>query len=110
MSSRRTILSRPRTRLYDSSYNMGENMYRPALDRLNRKYTGRPLSPPRRQTAVPNEILERHERAFMDDDLENCRRRAEKHITGDTFFDSRGARLDARDLMNSFDEEVRLFT
>ena len=108
MSSKRTILSRPRTRLYDSSYNIGENMYRPTLDRLNRKYTGRPLSPPPRQMSVPSDILQRHERAFHDDDLTNCRRRAEKHITGDTFFDSRGARLDSRELMDHLDEEVRL--
>ncbi|KAF5295464.1 hypothetical protein FQR65_LT10452 [Abscondita terminalis] len=104
--SRRTILSRPRTRLYDSSYNIGESMYRPALDRLNRKYTGRPLSPPPRKTSLPEELLQRHERAFMDDDLANCRRRAEKHITGETFFDSRGARLDARELLDNFDEET----
>ncbi|KAK4877751.1 hypothetical protein RN001_010257 [Aquatica leii] len=104
--SRRTILSRPRTRLYDSSYNIGESMYRPALDRLNRKYSGRPLSPPARKSSLPEGLLQRHERAFLDDDLANCRRRAEKHITGESFFDSRGARVDARELLDNFDEET----
>lgn len=104
--SKRTILSRPRTRVYDANYNIGESMYRPALDRLNRKYGGRPLSPPRRQTTIPKDILDRHDRAFFDDDMDNCRRRAEKHITGESYYDSRGARLDARDLMNNFDEET----
>jgi len=103
--SKRTILSRPRTRVYDANYNIGESMYKPALDRLNRKYGGRPLSPPTRSTIAP-ELLERHERAFFDDDLDNCRRRAEKSITSDSFYDSRGARLDARDLMDNFDEET----
>ncbi|KAF5292110.1 hypothetical protein FQA39_LY14065 [Lamprigera yunnana] len=106
LMSKRTILSRPRTRLYDSSYNIGESMYRPALDRLNRKYTGRPLSPPPRQNSLPEELLQRHDRAFLNDDLANCRRRAEKHISGETFFDSRGARLDARELLDNFDEET----
>lgn len=92
--------------MYDANYSMGESMYRPALDRLNKKYGGRPLSPPRRQTSIPTDILERHDRAFFDDNMDNCRRRAEKHITGDSFFDSRGARLDARDLMDNFDEET----
>ncbi|KAF2906073.1 hypothetical protein ILUMI_00100 [Ignelater luminosus] len=104
--SKRTILSRPRTRVYDANYNIGESMYRPALDRLNRKYSGRPLTPPRAPATIPNELLERHERAFLDDDLDNCRRRAEKHISGESFFDSRGGRLDARELLDNFDEET----
>jgi len=104
--SKRTILSRPRTRVYDANYYIGESMYRPALDRLNRKYTGRPLSPTRRLTSVPADIQDRHDRAFFDDNIDNCRRRAEKHITGESYFDSRGARLDARDLMSNFDEET----
>lgn len=107
--SKRTILSRPRTRVYDANYNIGESMYRPAIDRLDRKYSGRPITPPRTPATIPNELLERHERAFLDDDLDNCRRRAEKHIAGESFFDSRGGRLDARELLDNFDEEVRLF-
>lgn len=109
MASKRTILSRPRTRIYDANYNMGENIYRPALDRLERKYSGRPLSPPR-QRSLPRDLAERHERAFADEDLFESRRRAERHIAGETLFDSRGARLPSRaeELMDNFNEEVRM--
>lgn len=109
--SGRTLLSRPRTRIYDANYNIGENYYRPALERLDRKYSGRPLSPPPRRPSLPQDIIDRHERAFFEDDLPSARRRAEKRITEDGFFDSRGGRIAARafDLMeNDIDEEVRL--
>ncbi|XP_060535690.1 uncharacterized protein LOC132707766 [Cylas formicarius] len=86
--SSRPILSRPRTRIYDSNYNIGESYYKGALDRLDRKYTGRPLSPPPRDNFA--EIAERHARAFADDDLETSRRRAEGKIKGRHLFDSRG--------------------
>lgn len=40
MSERRRILSRPRTRVYDCNYNIGERYYKPVVDSLDRKYNG----------------------------------------------------------------------
>ncbi|XP_050541078.1 uncharacterized protein LOC126905438 [Daktulosphaira vitifoliae] len=40
MSERRTLLSRPRTRVYDCNYNIGEGYYKPMMDHLDRKYYG----------------------------------------------------------------------
>lgn len=93
----RPILSRPRTRVYDANYNIGESYYKSAIDRLDRKYSGRPLSPPR-NLSLPRDIMERHERAFADEDLSTARLRAEKHITEPTLFDTRGSRAAARAL------------
>ncbi|KAK3907707.1 Paramyosin, short form [Frankliniella fusca] len=44
--SSRTILSRPRTRLYDCNYNIGQSYYKPMMDHLDRKYSGRPTEMP----------------------------------------------------------------
>lgn len=82
--------SRPRTRVYDANYNIGESYYKSALDRLDRKYSGRPATPPR-HSSIPKDILERHERAFVDEDLGTSRRRAEKHITEPTILDGIGS-------------------
>ncbi|XP_046401390.1 uncharacterized protein LOC124167505 [Ischnura elegans] len=41
MAGRRP-LSRPRTKLYDYNYSLGEQLYKPMVDRLDRKYSGRP--------------------------------------------------------------------
>lgn len=105
------ILSRPRTKVYDANYNIGESYYKSALDRLDRKYSGRPLSPPPRNPTFPRDLAERHERAFFDEDLNSSRRRAERTITGENgFFDSRGGWIAARALENLediVDEEVR---
>lgn len=107
--STRTILSRPRTRLYDANYNIGESYYKSALDRLDRKYSGRPTTPPR-ATSIPKDILERHERAFADEDLATSRRRAEKHISESHILDASGnqrAVNRALDLLeNDLDDEV----
>ncbi|XP_065219443.1 uncharacterized protein LOC135844960 [Planococcus citri] len=40
MSEKRTLLSRPRTRVYDCNYNIGEKYYKPMVDQLDRKYSG----------------------------------------------------------------------
>lgn len=40
MSEKRTLLSRPRTRVYDCNYNIGEGYYKPMMDHLDRKYYG----------------------------------------------------------------------
>ncbi|XP_050301130.1 uncharacterized protein LOC126739484 [Anthonomus grandis grandis] len=89
----RTILSRPRTRIYDSNYNIGESYYKSALDRLDRKYSGRPLSPPRGPSSAVLDIADRHARAFAEDDIEESRRRASNRIRENNVFDSRGARF-----------------
>ncbi|XP_018570559.1 uncharacterized protein LOC108910445 [Anoplophora glabripennis] len=102
--SRKTILSRPRTRLYDANYNIGESYYKPALDRLDRKYSGRPLSPPPRNSF--GDIADRHARIFADEDLDISRRRAEKHIKDENLFDSRGARIGQRAAIENFENDV----
>ncbi|GLV33702.1 hypothetical protein CBL_11412 [Carabus blaptoides fortunei] len=111
--SRRPILSRPRTKLYNANYDIGESYYKDAINRLDRKYSGRTLSPARQNPALPQDILDRHERAFTDDDLPSARRRAEQLITEDNVFDSRGARASSGrplstsfDIENDFDDEV----
>lgn len=43
MSKNRTLLSRPRTKVYESNYNAGQSYYKSTLDNLDRKY-GRTLS------------------------------------------------------------------
>ncbi|CAG9761436.1 unnamed protein product [Ceutorhynchus assimilis] len=91
--SGRTLLSRPRTRIYDSNYNIGESYYKSALDRLDRKYSGRPLSPPRQSSPAANDAADRHARVFGEDDLEDSRRRASSRIKESNLFDSRGAIL-----------------
>ncbi|XP_030765905.1 uncharacterized protein LOC115889941 [Sitophilus oryzae] len=97
--SSRTILSRPRTKIYNSNYNIGESYYKSALDRLDRKYSGRPLSPPPRQpSAFGAEIDDRHARIFADEDLNESRRRASDRIRENHLFDSRGGRIRAADL------------
>lgn len=45
MSKSRTLLSRPRTKVYESNYNIGQNYYKSAIDGLDRKY-GRGSSEP----------------------------------------------------------------
>ncbi|XP_051167001.1 uncharacterized protein LOC127285160 isoform X2 [Leptopilina boulardi] len=48
----RHILSRPRTRVYGCNYDKGESYYKPMVDHLDRKYSGRPLfSEPRNSLA-----------------------------------------------------------
>ncbi|XP_066138946.1 uncharacterized protein [Euwallacea fornicatus] len=91
MSSNRTILSRPRTRIYDSNYNIGESYYKSTLDNLDRKYYGRTLSPLRHSSAL--DVAERHARAFADEDIEDSRRRASSRIREANAFDSKGGRL-----------------
>ncbi|KAJ8686169.1 hypothetical protein QAD02_021963, partial [Eretmocerus hayati] len=54
----RPILSRPRTRVYGCNYDKGESYYKPTIENLDRKYSGRPLfSEPR--TSLADEIAAR---------------------------------------------------
>lgn len=52
MSERRTLLSRPRTRVYDCNYNIGEGYYKPMMDHLDRKYYGSSATPAAVKPAV----------------------------------------------------------
>lgn len=108
--SSRTILSRPRTRVYDANYNIGESYYKSAIDRLDRKYSGRPLTPPRERepSTLAADIAERHAAAFADEDISASRRRADKLINEDNIFDSRSGRIGRRpfDDDNDVDDEV----
>ncbi|VEN44549.1 unnamed protein product [Callosobruchus maculatus] len=106
MSSKRTILSRPRTKLYDSNYNIGESYYRPALDRLDRKYSGRPLSPVRSTPTPFSDIADRHARIFADEDLDASRRRAASHIREEHLFDSRGGRVTRAQALDQLDQQI----
>lgn len=108
--SRPALRGARRTRVYDCNYNAGQNYYKPTIDNLDRKLYGRPLlserfeSPkpappslfsPARETTTP----------FNDEPLSNARRRAERVITEDAFFDSRGARVPK----NTIGEAIREF-
>jgi hypothetical protein len=93
--------------VYDSNYAAGESYYKDAIDRLDRKYSGRPTSPAK-QSSLPREIRERHADAFADDDLPSARRRAEKCITDSNDFDMPKMRpmSMALDGENGFDDEI----
>jgi len=86
-----------RTRVYNASYNIGENYYKSALDGIDRKYSGagigrRDLS----SAALPPAPVARQRVNFDENDndgLYTARRRAERAITEDTFFDSKGSRV-----------------
>lgn len=52
MSERRTLLSRPRTRVYDCNYNIGEGYYKPMMDHLDRKYYGTSSAAPAAKPAT----------------------------------------------------------
>ncbi|XP_011171427.1 uncharacterized protein LOC105204082 isoform X1 [Solenopsis invicta] len=54
----RPILSRPRTFIYGSNYDKGESYYKPMVDHLDRKYSGRPLFPEQRNS-LADEIAAR---------------------------------------------------
>lgn len=108
MSARSRVSARiPRTRLYDSNYAIGESYYKDAIDRLDRKHSGKAMSPPPR-SSLPKEISERHADLFADDDLPSARRRAEKVISEDNLFDVPKMRplSTVMDTENGFDDEV----
>lgn len=106
MSSRRPR----RSRIYDLNYNIGENYYKSAIDRLDEKYSSRPptvllrhseppaISPPRRpRFDVAAEDLE--------SELELSRDRAARAIQKETLLDQRTGRK-GLELEASFDGQV----
>lgn len=104
MSSRRPR----RSRIYDSNYNIGENYYKSAIDRLDEKY--RPSSILLRQSEPPALSPTRRARfdlasENLEDDLELARDRASRVIQKETILDQRSGRR-GLDLESSFDGQV----
>ncbi|XP_044750770.1 uncharacterized protein LOC123311069 [Coccinella septempunctata] len=107
--SKNRYLTRPRTKLYDANYNIGESYYKSALDSIDRKYSPRVSSTPPRLPSAHADLLERHAKAFEEEDLTTSRKRAEKHITESNVFDTRGGLLAQKtldDVQNDLDEET----
>lgn len=104
MSSRRPR----RSRIYDLNYNIGENYYKSALDRLDEK-SGRPPSSLIRSSEPP--VLKPTVRlAQLDedgtvDDLEIARTRASQAIQRETILDQRSGRKGI-ELEADFDSQV----
>lgn len=108
MSSRRPR----RSRIYDSNYNIGENYYKSAIDRLDEKYHSRPatsflfrhseppaVSPTRPRVAtIADDVL-------AEEDLEFSRERASRAIQKETILDQRSGRR-GLELESSFDGQV----
>lgn len=106
MSSRRPR----RSRIYDSNYNIGENYYRSAIDRLDEKYFGRSSTLRHSEPPVPLVVSSPRTRfnfAAEDDeaDLEFSRDRASRAIQKETVLDQRFGRK-ALDLEAGFDGQV----
>ncbi|KAJ6641716.1 hypothetical protein Bhyg_06656 [Pseudolycoriella hygida] len=78
-----------RTRMYDCNYNMGQQYYKSALDSLDRKQSGKRDSIERVLANRPKLNVD----DLFEEDLQKARHRAERAITEDAFFDSRGARI-----------------
>lgn len=105
MSSRRPR----RSRIYDLNYNIGENYYKSALDRLDEK-SGRPPSsfirssePPVLRPSVRLQQLAQDDGIV--DDLEIARTRASQAIQRETILDQRSGRK-AVELEADFDSQV----
>ncbi|KYN45196.1 hypothetical protein ALC56_00446 [Trachymyrmex septentrionalis] len=130
----RPILSRPRTFIYGSNYDKGESYYKPMVDHLDRKYSGRPLFPEPRNS-LADEIAARRSdigtrdlsgprtgSLGRDPDLDlDPRTRASQpppftdpllaFDDEDTVYDSRGQRIPARRrLGDDFADEVTATT
>ncbi|XP_063976607.1 uncharacterized protein LOC135162277 isoform X1 [Diachasmimorpha longicaudata] len=122
----RPILSRPRTRVYGCNYDKGESYYKPMVDHLDRKYSGRPLFPEAR-TSLADEIAARRSdigsrdlsgpRASARDlDLEFDTPRSRTlaptlhEDDEDTVYDIRGQRTNRRNLSDDFASEVAATT
>ncbi|XP_046465407.1 uncharacterized protein [Neodiprion pinetum] len=124
----RPILSRPRTRVYGCNYDKGESYYKPMVDHLDRKYSGRPLFPEAR-SSLADEIAarrsdigsrdlagSRNDSFGRDLDLESefrprARPSSEVLIDDeDTVFDSHGQRTRRDTASDNFASEVEATT
>jgi len=82
-----------RTRVYESNYNAGEKYYKSALDNIDRKYYGKPLLSERGARGASPKLSYLNIDSYPEEPLQSSRRRAERAITEETFFDSRGSRI-----------------
>ena len=106
MSSRRPR----RSRIYDLNYNIGENYYKSAIDRLDEK-SGRPPSTLLRSSEPPvikpsARLANLVEDASLDD-LETARTRASHAIQRETILDQRTGRK-GLELEADFDSQVSI--
>lgn len=106
----RSGLRARRTRMYDCNFNMGQQYYKSALDNLDRKQSGTRESVERILSTRPKINVD----DLFEEDLQKARHRAERAITEDAFFDSRGARIPKSSIKQSglsveddIDEEVQ---
>lgn len=111
--SRAGLRGARRTRVYDCNYNAGQNYYKPALDNLDRKLYGRPLASDRFDSPKPASLFSPTRETstpFNDEPLNSARKRAERVITEDSFFDSRGVRVPKSSIgeaIREFDDEFK---
>lgn len=106
MSSRRPR----RSRVYDLNYNIAENYYKSAIDRLDEKYHSRPASILTRHSEPPATSPVRRPRfeaavEDLEDGLEYSRERASRAIQKETILDQRASRKGV-ELEASFDGQV----
>lgn len=97
-----------RSRIYDLNYNIGENYYKSALDRLDEKVS-RPSAILRRSeppVSLPrSRIANLASEDGIHDDLEFARDRAKHAIQRETILDQRTGRK-AHELESDFDGQV----
>lgn len=111
--SRAGLRGARRTRVYDCNYNAGQSYYKPTLDNLDRKLYGRPLASDRFDSPKPASLFSPTRETstpFNDEPLSSARKRAERIITEDSFFDSRGARVPKSSIgeaIREFDDEFK---
>lgn len=97
---------RPRTKIYDCNYRLAENLFKPTIEDLDRKIYGKWVYPNFIKSNFTNKknFFQRSILAdrkifgdpFLDETLNAAKSRAERAIkdaSGDSFFDSRGARV-----------------
>ena len=111
MSSRRPR----RSRIYDLNYNIGENYYKSAIDRLDEKgsrtsFLSRRSEPPTVSSPPKSRFLTQLSTdGGLDDTLEVARDRASKVIQRETILDQRTGRK-ALELEADFDTQVSAFS
>lgn len=111
MSSRRPR----RSRIYDLNYNIGENYYKSAIDRLDEKgsrtsFLSRRSEPPTVSSPPKSRFLTQLSTdGGLDDTLEIARDRASKVIQRETILDQRSGRK-ALELEADFDTQVSAFS
>lgn len=100
-----------RSRIYDLNYNIGENYYKSALDRLDEKnsrtsYLSRHSEPPVSSPPKSRFLTQlSNDGGLEDDTLEYARDRASKVIQRETILDQRTGRK-ALELEADFDTQV----